>query len=322
LKALVTGGAGFIGSHLCERLLESGWDVAVIDDLSTGRSSNLEKILDNPHFAFVEGNVRDAKVMEGLAGECDAIFHLAAAVGVQLIVDRPVHTIETNIHGTEVVLEIADRFKKKVLLASTSEVYGKNEQVPFCEDDDTLLGSTQFSRWSYACSKAIDEFLAFAYHRQYGLDVVVARLFNTIGPRQVGQYGMVVPRFIQWALRDEPVLIYGDGRQSRCFAYVGDVVDGLIGLINSDNAAGSVYNIGSNEEITIEALADLIITRTHSKSEKQFVSYEAAYGKAFDDMSRRVPSLERILRQIGYEPRTNLEQTLEIIIEHFKGANE
>jgi len=318
LRAFVTGGAGFIGSHLCERLLESGWDVSVIDDLSTGRLSNIGAISDNAKFQFVEGSVRDAKVMEGLAGECDVIFHLAAAVGVQLIVDRPVHTIETNIHGTEVVLEVANRFKKKVLLASTSEVYGKNEQVPFREDDDTLLGSTRFSRWSYACSKAIDEFLAFAYHDQFGLDVVVARIFNTIGPRQVGQYGMVVPRFIQWALRDEPVLIYGDGRQSRCFAYVGDVVDGLIGLINSDNAAGSVYNIGSDEDITIEGLADLIITKTGSKSEKRFVSYEKAYGRAFDDMARRVPSLERIRKQTGYEPRTDLERTLEIIISYFK----
>lgn len=322
MKALVTGGAGFIGSHLCERLLEKGWDVSVIDDLSTGRLSNIAEITDNPRFKFVEGSVRDVKVMEGLVGECDAIFHLAAAVGVQLIVDRPVHTIETNIHGTEVVLEIANRFKKKVLIASTSEVYGKNEQVPFCEDDDTVLGSTRFSRWSYACSKAIDEFLAFAYHDQFALDVVVVRIFNTIGPRQVGQYGMVVPRFIQWALKNEPVLIYGDGRQSRCFVHVGDVVEGLIGLIKSDNAAGSVYNIGSDEEITIEGLADLIITKTGSKSEKRFVSYEKAYGKAFDDMVRRVPSLERIRGQIGYEPGKNLEQTLEIIINYFKETKE
>jgi UDP-glucose 4-epimerase len=318
LKALVTGGAGFIGSHLCERLLERGWGVSVIDDLSTGRLSNIKQILDNQQFRFMEGNVRDAKVMEGLAAECDAIFHLAAAVGVQLIVDRPVHTIETNIHGTEVVLEIASRLKKKVLLASTSEVYGKNEQVPFHEDDDTLLGSTRFSRWSYACSKAIDEFLAFAYHDQYKLDVVVARLFNTIGPRQVGQYGMVVPRFVQWALKSEPILIYGDGRQSRCFSYVGDVVDGLIGLINSDNAGGRVYNVGSDEEVTIEDLADLIIAKTGSRSEKRFVPYEQAYGKEIDDMVRRVPSLERIRRQVGYEPKVNLERTLEIIISYFR----
>ena len=322
MKALVTGGAGFIGSHLCEGLLESGWDVSVIDDLSTGRRSNIEKILDNRRFEFIEGNVRDVKVMEGLAAECDVIFHLAAAVGVQLIVDRPVHTIETNIHGTEVVLEVANRLKKKVVLTSTSEVYGKNERVPFCEDDDTVMGSTRFSRWSYACSKAIDEFLAFAYHDEYGLDVVVVRIFNTIGPRQVGQYGMVVPRFIEWALKDEPVLIYGDGQQSRCFVYVGDVVGGLIGLINSDNAGGRVYNIGSDEEVTIEGLADLIIAKTGSKSKKRFVPYEAAYGKAFDDMARRVPSLERIRGQIGYERSKNLEQTLEIIVNYLRETDE
>jgi len=314
MRALVTGGAGFIGSHLCERLLEAGWDVAVIDDLSTGRLSNIEAITGNRHFRFVEANVRDAEVMTDLVAGCDTIFHLAAAVGVQLIVDRPVHTIETNIHGTEVVLEIANRFKKKVLLASTSEVYGKNERIPFCEDDDTVLGSTKFSRWSYACSKAIDEFLGFAYHHQYGLDVTVVRIFNTIGPRQVGQYGMVVPRFVEWALKNEPVLIYGDGQQSRCFAYVGDVVEGLIGLINSDNGWGNVYNIGSDEEISIEALADLIISRTGSKSKKQFVPYEKAYGKAFDDMARRVPSLEKIRGRTGYEPTKNLAQTLDIII--------
>ncbi|RKY11026.1 MAG: nucleoside-diphosphate sugar epimerase [Planctomycetota bacterium] len=322
MKALVTGGAGFIGSHLCGRLLEMGWDVTVIDDLSTGRLSNIKQILDNQHFRFIEGSVRDAQVMEELASECDVIFHLAAAVGVQLIVDRPVHTIETNIHGTEVVLEIANRFKKRVLLASTSEVYGKNERVPFLEDDDTLWGSTRFSRWSYACSKAIDEFLAFAYHDQFGLDVVIARIFNTIGPRQVGQYGMVVPRFIQWALKNEPVLIYGDGRQSRCFAYVGDVADGLIGLISDDKAAGRGYNIGSDEDITIEGLADLVIAKTGSRSEKRFVPYKQAYGKEIDDMLRRVPSLERIREQIGYEPKVNLERTLEIIIDYFKEINE
>ncbi|HIJ71191.1 MAG TPA: SDR family NAD(P)-dependent oxidoreductase [Planctomycetes bacterium] len=318
MKALVTGGAGFIGSHLCERLLERGWDVAVIDDLSTGRLSNIEHILDNQRFRFVQGSVRHPKVMESLVSDCDAIFHLAAAVGVQLIVDRPVHTIETNIHGTEVVLEVANRFKKKVLVASTSEVYGKNEQVPFHEDDDTLWGSTRFSRWSYACSKAIDEFLAFAYHDQFGLDVIIARIFNTIGPRQVGQYGMVVPRFIKWALKNEPVLVYGDGQQSRCFGFVGDVADGLIGLISDDKAAGRVYNIGSDEEITIEGLADLVIAKTHSTSEKRFVPYEQAYGKEIDDMARRVPGLERIRGQIGYEPKVNLERTLDIIINYFR----
>jgi UDP-glucose 4-epimerase len=318
MKALVTGGAGFIGSHLCQHLLSEGWEVSVIDDLSTGSLANLEDIIGDPGFNFVEGNVRSMEAVEPLVKKCDVIIHLAAAVGVQLIVDRPVHTIETNIHGTEVVLEAANKYKRKVLLASTSEVYGKSEQVPFHEDDDTVLGSTMFSRWSYACSKAIDEFLGFAYHDQYGLDVIVARLFNTIGPRQVGQYGMVVPRFVQRALNDEPLMIYGTGKQSRCFSYVGDVVDGLVGLINCSDAAGRVYNIGSDEEITIEALADLIIAKTSSSSEKRFISYEEAYGRTFDDMARRVPSLERIKETVGYEPKTNMDRTLEIIIEHFR----
>lgn len=321
MKALVTGGAGFIGSHLCERLLADGCEVAVIDDLSTGRSSNIEGMTGEPGFRFVEASVRDAEVLEPLIKQCDVIFHLAAAVGVQLIVDKPVQTIETNIHGTEVVLEIANKYKRKVLLASTSEVYGKSEHVPFGEDDDMLFGSTKFSRWSYACSKAIDEFLGFAYHDEYGLEVIVARLFNTIGPRQVGQYGMVVPRFIELALKNEPIMIYGTGQQSRCFCYVGDVVDGLVGLIDRGNVCGRAYNIGSDEEITIEALADKIIAKTESKSEKQFISYEQAYGRAFDDMQRRVPSLVRMKEATGYEPRTNLDETLEIIIDHFRGQN-
>ncbi len=321
MKALVTGGAGFIGSHLCERLLADGSEVAVIDDLSTGRSSNIEGIMDDPRFTFVEASVRNAAALEPLVKKCDVIFHLAAAVGVQLIVDKPVQTIETNIHGTEVVLEIANKYKRRVLLASTSEVYGKSEDVPFGEDDDMLLGSTKFSRWSYACSKAIDEFLGFAYHDEYGLEVIVARLFNTIGPRQVGRYGMVVPRFIELALKNEPLMIYGTGQQSRCFGYVGDVVDGLVGLMNRGNAGGRVYNIGSDEEITIEALADKIISKTESKSEKQFISYEQAYGRAFDDMERRVPSLARLKEATGYESKTNLDETLEIIINHFRGKN-
>ncbi len=321
MKALVTGGAGFIGSHLCERLLADGSEVAVIDDLSTGRSSNIEGIMDDPRFTFVEASVRNAAALEPLVQKCDVIFHLAAAVGVQLIVDKPVQTIETNIHGTEVVLEIANKYKRRVLLASTSEVYGKSEDVPFGEDDDMLLGSTKFSRWSYACSKAIDEFLGFAYHDEYGLEVIVARLFNTIGPRQVGRYGMVVPRFIELALKNEPLMIYGTGQQSRCFGYVGDVVDGLVGLMNRGNAGGRVYNIGSDEEITIEALADKIISKTESKSEKQFISYEQAYGRAFDDMERRVPSLARLKEATGFQPKTNLDETLEIIIDHFRGKN-
>jgi len=314
MKALITGGAGFIGSHLAERLLDAGHDVTALDDLSTGSLDNLRNAADHPHFRFVLDDVRNDKTVHVLIEQCDIVFHLAAAVGVQLIVDQPVHTIETNIHGTEVVLSVANKFRKKVLLASTSEVYGKSEKVPFKEDDDTVLGSTRFSRWSYACSKAIDEFLGLAYHQQYGLPVVVARFFNTVGPRQTGRYGMVIPRFVEAALRNEPVVIYGSGKQSRCFGNVGDVVDAVVTLMDHPAAAGRVYNIGATEEITIEALADKIIQMTGSKSKKKFISYEEAYGRSFDDMMRRVPCLDRIAQTIGYKPKTTLTQTLEAII--------
>lgn len=318
MKALITGGAGFIGSHLAEKLLSSGHKVVAVDDLSTGSIDNLRGIESSPKFDFVHDNVRNSETMHVLIEQCDVIFHLAAAVGVQLIVDRPVHTIETNIHGTEVVLQIANKFRKKVLIASSSEVYGKSENIPFHEDDDTVLGSTRFSRWSYACSKAIDEFLALAYYEQYGLPVVVARLFNTVGPRQTGQYGMVIPRFVERALRNEPVIIYGSGKQRRCFGYVGDVVEGLIGLMNCPDAPGRVYNIGSTEEISIEELADKIIQMTESKSQKKYISYEAAYGKPFDDMTRRMPCLDRIREIVGYEPKTTLDSILQSVIEDIR----
>lgn len=318
MKALITGGAGFIGSHLAERLLQTGHEVVTIDDLSTGSLDNLKNVKDNPGFRFVYDNVRNSETMHVLIEQCDMVFHLAAAVGVQLIVDQPVHTIETNIHGSEVVLDIANKFRKKVLIASSSEVYGKSEAVPFHEDDDTVLGSTKFSRWAYACSKAIDEFLGQAYYEQYGLPVVIARFFNTVGPRQTGQYGMVIPRFVERALKNEPILIYGTGQQARCFGYVGDVIDGVVALMNCPKAPGRVYNIGSTEEITIEALADKIIKMTGSKSEKKFISYEEAYGKPFDDMMRRVPCIDRIKETVGYEPKTSLEQTLKSVIEDMK----
>ena len=318
MKVLITGGAGFIGSHLAEKLLVKGNEVVAIDDLSTGSLDNIRNMEGNEHFKFVYGSVRNSETMHLLTEQCDAVFHLAAAVGVQLIVDKPVHTIETNIHGSEVVLEVANKFRKKVLIASSSEVYGKSEQVPFHEDDDTVLGSTRFSRWSYACSKAIDEFLALAYFEQYALPVVVVRFFNTVGPRQTGQYGMVIPRFVEWALKNEPITIYGNGKQSRCFAYVGDVVEGIIDLMNCENVWGRVYNIGSTDEITIDALADKIIELTGSKSEKKFISYEEAYGKPFDDMTRRVPCLKRINEAIGYKPKTTLEQTLQYVIDDVK----
>ena len=320
MKALITGGAGFIGSHLAEKLLEGGHEVIAIDNLSTGSLRNIEKIRSNPCFKFVYDDVRNRETMHVLVGQCDVVYHLAAAVGVKLIAEDPVHTIETNISGTEVVLEVCNKFGKKVLLASSSEVYGKNEKIPFCEDDDIVLGSTTVSRWSYACSKAIDEFLGLAFYNQYGLNVVIGRFFNTIGPRQTGQYGMVVPRFVKWALNNEPVSIYGTVEQRRCFCYVGDLIDAVIDLMNCPKAAGRVYNIGSNEEVSISQLADKIIEMTGSKSKKEFVPYEKAYGKPMEDMMRRVPSIERIGETIGWKPKTSLNETLRIIIEDAKAG--
>lgn len=256
--------------------------------------------------------------MNLLVESCDIVCHLAAAVGVQLIVDRPVHTIETNIHGTEVVLSTANKFRKKVLLASTSEVYGKSEAIPFCEDDDTVLGSTRFSRWSYACSKAIDEFLGLAYHQQYGLPVIIVRLFNTVGPRQTGQYGMVIPRFVERALRNEPLEIYGNGKQTRCFCCVFDVIGALAALLLCPQASGRVFNLGSDEEVTIEELADRVIHLTGSQSKKLFRPYEEVYGRPFDDMIRRVPGLKRIRKAIQFQPTYSLDRTLQLVIDEFR----
>ena len=321
MKALITGGAGFIGSHLAERLLNDGGEVTIIDDLSTGRLENLQGFRGHPKLQFVKGDIRDSTLVQLLTSRCDVVFHLAAAVGVQLIADAPVHTIETNIAGTEVVLEAANKFGRRILLASSSEVYGKSENVPFHEDDDFVLGGTAFSRWAYACSKAIDEFLGQAFHQQYGLPVVTARFFNTIGPRQTGRYGMVVPRFVQWALRNEPIQIYGTGRQTRCFCYIQDLVDAVTALMHCDEAAGRVFNIGSTEEISMAALADRIIRITGSASEKQFVPYLVAYGRPIEDMMRRVPSTERIKEAVGWQPRTSLDETLRIIVEHYRSTS-
>lgn len=313
-NVLITGGAGFIGSHLAEALLAAGHAVTAIDDLSTGSLDNIRPVLDHPRFEFVYDTVRNTETMHLLIEKCDCVYHLAAAVGVQLIVDDPVHTIETNIHGSEVVLNIANKFRKKILLASTSEVYGKSDKVPFREDDDTVMGSTKFSRWAYACSKAIDEFLGMAYYEQYGLPVVVARFFNTVGPRQTGRYGMVIPRFVERALKNEPLLVYGTGRQSRCFGYVGDVVAASVALMDRSEAPGRVYNVGSTEEITIEDLAKKIIVMTGSQSEIHHISYEEAYGKPVDDMMRRTPCLDRLEAAIGFRPRTSLETILTKVI--------
>jgi len=318
MKVLITGGAGFIGSHLAEKLLNQKHQVIAIDDLSTGKMDNIAHLIANPNFQFVHDTIRNEQIMHLLISQVDMVYHLAAAVGVKLIVQRPVHTIETNIHGSEVVLNITNKFRKPVFIASTSEVYGKSEKVPFREDDDSVLGSTRFSRWSYACSKAIDEFLGIAYHNQYGLPVVIARFFNTVGPRQTGQYGMVVPRFIERALKNEPIEIYGDGKQSRCFAHVSDVTDAVIRLMQEPSAFGQVFNIGNNEEVSIEELADLVIQRTGSKSQKVYLTYEEAYGKFFDDMRRRVPSLEKINGAIGYQPRHSLSNIIDDVIADIK----
>jgi UDP-glucose 4-epimerase len=320
MNAIVSGGGGFIGSHLAERLLKDGHRVVVIDNLSTGSLRNIESFRSESGFDFIEGDICDAELVEAAVEQCDVIFHLAAAVGVNLIAEDPVHTIETNIGGTEVVLETANKFGKKVLIASSSEVYGKSEATPFREDGDIVLGSTTLSRWSYACSKAIDEFLGLAFYQQFGLKVVITRFFNTIGPRQTGRYGMVVPRFIERALRNEPVVIYGTGKQSRCFCYVENVVEAIISLMDCEEAAGKVYNIGSDEEITIESLADKVIEMTGSKSKKEFISYERAYGRPIEDMMRRVPSLERIKKAVGWAPKRNLTESLQLIIDSFEKA--
>ena len=312
---LITGGAGFIGSHLAERLVATDHKIILLDDLSTGSMDNIAHLLGGDDVEFVRESVRNETTMTSLVDRCDQIYHLAAAVGVQLIVDRPVHTIETNIHGSEVMLNLANKFRRKILIASTSEVYGKNTKIPFTEEDDVTLGPTHFTRWSYACSKMVDEFLALAYHDQYQLPTVVCRFFNTVGPRQTGQYGMVVPRFVRQALQNETIYVYGTGDQSRCFCNVSDVVGAITKLMECDDADGKVVNIGTDESITIVQLAERIIEMTGSQSEIKKISYEEAYGRPFDDMLTRKPSLERVNRLIGYEPTVSLDDTLQQVID-------
>ncbi len=312
--ALITGGAGFIGSHLAERLLNAGYEVTVIDNLSTGRIENLQAMESNPHFHSAIEDIRNVHVMDRLVSECDLIFHLAAAVGVHRIISEPIETIETNVGGTEVVLKTARRYRKKVLIASTSEVYGKGVRFPFSEDDDSVLGPTTRSRWSYATSKAIDEFLALAYHKEANLPVVIFRLFNTVGPRQRGQYGMVLPRFVNWALKDEPIMVYGDGQQQRCFCNVRDVVQAIHDLSDTPAAIGEVFNVGSAEEITIAGLAERVRERSGSGSEIRLISYEEAYEAGFEDFRRRVPSLDKIRHTIEWEPTTTLDDTIDQMI--------
>jgi UDP-glucose 4-epimerase len=318
VNSLITGGAGFIGSHLAEELLRRGEGVWVIDDLSTGRYENVAHLAGNPKFHLQIDTIMDQGVMEGLIDRCDLVYHLAAAVGVRLIVDKPVETMETNILGAEIVLKLANREKKKVIVSSSSEIYGKSDNVPFKEDDDRILGSTTMRRWCYSCSKAIDEFLALAYHQEKKSPVVIARMFNTVGPRQTGQYGMVVPRFVQSALLGHPIQVYGDGEQTRCFTYVDDVVEALIGLAHSPQAEGEIFNVGSEEEISINELAKMVKRLTKSRSPIEHLPYEKAYEKGFEDMRRRVPDLTKIRSLIGFRPKVNLEEMLLKIIDYFK----
>ena len=310
MKYLITGGVGFIGSHLCEALLQAGHAVTAIDDLSTGRMSNIAHLQAHPQFHVVVESITNAAVMDRLGSECDLIVHLAAAVGVELILHSPVHTIETNVMGTDAVLRTARRYQKKTLIASTSEIYGKTEKVPFAEDDDTVMGSTKRSRWAYAASKALDEFLALAYHREMGLPVVVFRLFNTIGPRQRGRYGMVVPRFVKQALAGQDITVYGDGAQTRCFCDVRDVVHALTGLADSAAAVGEVYNVGTQNEVSVLELARKVKQMTASKSRIVLVPYEQATSEGFEDMRRRVPDTGKLQRLLHWQPQLNLEQTL------------
>lgn len=316
MRILITGGAGFIGGHLAEHLLAQGDEVWAVDDLSTGSIDNVEHLRANPKYHYRTGNIMDVAALAEMVDRCDVIFHLAAAVGVRLIVESPVRTIETNIRGTEIVLDLANKKKKLVVIFSTSEVYGKSAKVPFCEDDDLVMGATVKGRWSYACSKAIDEFLALAYWKEKKLPVIVVRLFNTVGPRQTGRYGMVLPNFVRQALAGEPITVFGSGKQSRCFGYVGDVVEALSKLIRTRAAVGEVFNLGSNQEVSIEALAQRVKQLTASKSEIRYIPYDQAYEEGFEDMLRRVPSIEKIARAIGYSPKTSLDQIIEKVVRY------
>ncbi len=324
--ALITGGAGFIGSHLAEAWLDRGGEVTIIDDLSTGRFENITHLAEHPRFHFVIDTISNSTVMDRLVSECDVIFHLAAAVGVRLIVRDPVRVIETNVLGSQAVLQTAARYRKKVLLVSTSEIYGKSTQVPFSEDDDRVLGTTTKARWSYSDSKAVEEFLGLAYYRQMDLPVVICRLFNTVGPRQTGQYGMVVPRFVQQALGGEAITVYGDGSQSRCFCNVSDVVRALIGLIGSPRAVGEIFNVGSTHEVTILELAHKILAQVAPETAPEdriiFVPYEEAYQPGFEDMQRRVPDTRKIQEVLGWQPALTLVETLRQVIAYYRNTDE
>jgi UDP-glucose 4-epimerase len=318
MKALITGGAGFVGSHLAERLLEQGHEVAVLDNLSTGSIDNIAHLKGAPGFSYVVDTITNEPLLAEMIDGSDVVFHLAAAVGVKLIVEQPVHTIETNVHGTEVVLKHANKKKKLVFIASTSEVYGKSTNVPFREGSDLTLGPTSKHRWAYACSKLIDEFLALAYWKERKLPVVIVRLFNTVGPRQTGRYGMVLPTFVRQALAGHPITVFGDGTQSRSFTYVGDVVGALIKLAAEPRAIGEVFNIGNMGEVTIRDLAERVRELTGSRSPVQYVPYDQAYEEGFEDMPRRVPDISKLRELIGYEPTLGMDDIIRTVVEHIR----
>ena len=317
MAVLITGGAGFVGSHLAEEFINQNEEVCIVDDLSTGSIRNIEHLKGKPGFRYSIDSVMNEPLVSELVDRCDTVYHLAAAVGVKLIVESPVRTIETNTHGTEVILRNASKKQKKVIIASTSEVYGKSNKIPFNEEDDLVLGPTTKGRWSYACSKAIDEFLGLAYYREKTVPVVICRLFNTVGPRQTGRYGMVLPTFVQQAVSGQPITVYGDGRQSRCFGYVGDVVRALIALGRSPDAVGEVFNVGNDQEVTISELAKIVKALSNSKSEIVYIPYEEAYEEGFEDMSRRVPDIGKVSRLIGYKPTYTLHQIVNSVIEYY-----
>lgn len=318
MRILITGGAGFIGSHLAEALLDAGHEVLALDDLSTGSIENIQHLKGRPRFHYTIDTVFNDSLVAELVDRADVVFHLAAAVGVRLIVQEPVHTIETNVHGTEVILRHAAKKKKTVFIASTSEVYGKSADVPFREDADLVMGATTRHRWAYACSKALDEFLALAYWKEKKLPIVIVRFFNTVGPRQTGQYGMVLPTFVRQALAGEPITVFGDGTQSRSFTFVGDVVGALLALMREPRAIGEVFNVGNTEEVTIRGLAERVKRITGSSSPIVTVPYEQAYEAGFEDMPRRVPDLSKINRLIGYEPRTQLDEIIAAVVADYR----
>lgn len=319
MKALITGGAGFIGSHLADHLIARGDQVILLDDLSTGRYENIEHLLGRPDAEFVLGSILNADLVDDLMARADIAYHLAAAVGVKLIVERPLQSLTTNVRGSEIVFEKAHKHGTRVLVTSTSEIYGKNTSDRLSEDDDRVLGSPLKSRWSYSEAKAIDEILAYTYWREKGLETVIVRLFNTVGPRQTGSYGMVIPRFVAQALRNEPITVYGSGRQTRCFCYVGDVVGGIVALAETPEAFGRVFNLGGAEEISMHDLAERIISATGSQSKVEFVPYDVAYEEGFEDMQRRVPDTTRANQLVGFSPSVGLDEIIEMVIAEQRG---